>query len=712
MRKALLDRGLAPAQVELPLGPLATDGRRQGDHPVGRVGPPVEDDVLDVLEELGRNVFVDHELARVHDSHVEPRADRVVEEGRVDRLADDVVAAEREREVRDAAGDLDPRAALLDQRNRVDERLREVVVLLHAGRDREDVRVEDDVLGLVARLVEEEVVGPAADLHLPLDGVGLPLLVEGHDDDGGAEALYFARPGEELLLPLLEADRVDHALPLHALETRLDHRPARAVHHDRDTRDLGLGRDQVQEGRHRLLRLEQVCVHVDVEDVRAASHLLERDVDRALEVSGLDQLAEAGRPGHVRALPDHHEVRVAREREGLEPAQAGDPPRSRQVPRSQALDGGRDRAHVVGRRPAAAADDVDEPGLGKLTQEPARVVRLLVVAAEGVRKPGVRVAADVGGREPGEIRDVGPHLLRPERTVDPDDEGVRMLDRGPEGLDRLARERAAAPVDDRDRDPQRQGLALLLEDLVRSRDRGLRVQRVEDRLDEQEVDTAVDEPADLSSVALPHLVEGDAAKRGVLHLRRQRQRLVQRPDRPGHEPVSIGALVARLPREAGSSQVDVVDRALEPVVGLPDRGRRERVGGRDQRTGVEVGAMDVEDDVRAREVQEIRIALDVLRVLAESLSPVVRVLEVKPLEHRSPGAVEHDDALAEKLAEARFGGDGGSDHPFILPSDPRLRPCARDSVLKTKTPACGRELLAAWVRGSVSARDRGDRPPR
>ena len=122
--------------------------------------------------------------------------------------------------------------------------------------------------------------------------------------------------------------------------------------------------------------------------------------------------------------------------------------------------------------------------------------------------------------------------------------------------------------------------------------------------------------------------------------------------------------------------------------------------------------MDVEHDIRACEVQEIRIALDVLRVVAESLSPVVRVLELEPLEHRSPGAVEHDDPLAEKLAEARFGGDGGRDHPFILPSDPRLRPDARDSGHETKTPACGRELLAAWVRGSVSARDRGDRPPR
>ena len=68
------------------------------------------------------------------------------------RLAHGVVAAEREREVRDPARDERARAALLQERDRVDERLREGRVLLDPGRDREDVRIEDDVLGREARL--------------------------------------------------------------------------------------------------------------------------------------------------------------------------------------------------------------------------------------------------------------------------------------------------------------------------------------------------------------------------------------------------------------------------------------------------------------------------------------------------------------------------------------------------------------------------------
>ena len=129
--------------------------------------------------------------------------------------------------------------------------------------------------------LDEQAVGALADRDLALDRVRLALLVERHHDDAGAVAAHGAGLLEERLLAFLEADRVDDALALDALQARLDHRPLRAVDHDRQPRDVRLGRDEVQERRHRLLAVEQVGVHVHVEEVRAAAHLLERDVDRA-----------------------------------------------------------------------------------------------------------------------------------------------------------------------------------------------------------------------------------------------------------------------------------------------------------------------------------------------------------------------------------------------------------------------------------------------
>ena len=95
------------------------------------------------------------------------------------------------------------------------------VVLLDPGRDREHVRVEDDVLGLPA-VADEEVVGAAADLDLALDRVGLPDLVERHHDHARRRSGGSARLLEEGLLPLLEADRVDDPLALDALEPGLE----------------------------------------------------------------------------------------------------------------------------------------------------------------------------------------------------------------------------------------------------------------------------------------------------------------------------------------------------------------------------------------------------------------------------------------------------------------------------------------------------------
>ncbi len=173
----------------------------------------------------------------------------------------------------------DARAALLDQRQRLEERLREAAMLLDPGGDGEDVRVEDQVLRREAHLLDEQPVRALADRDLALDRVGLALLVEGHDDDARAVAADPARLLEELLLALLERERVDDALALDALEAGLEHRPARAVDHDREPRDLRLGGEEVEEGRHRALAVEQVGVHVHVEEVGAAAHLLERDVE-------------------------------------------------------------------------------------------------------------------------------------------------------------------------------------------------------------------------------------------------------------------------------------------------------------------------------------------------------------------------------------------------------------------------------------------------
>ena len=148
-------------------------------------------------------------------------------------------------------------------------------------------------VGSKPALLGQQRVGALADRHFALDRVGLSLLVERHHDDAGAVAADERRLAQEILLAFLEADRVDDRFALHALQPRLDDRPLRAVDHDRHAGDLGLGRDEVQKVGHRALGVEHPFVHVDVEDVGAAAHLIERHGGGLGVVAGADQPRES-----------------------------------------------------------------------------------------------------------------------------------------------------------------------------------------------------------------------------------------------------------------------------------------------------------------------------------------------------------------------------------------------------------------------------------
>ena len=151
---------------------------------------------------------------------------------------------------------------------------------------------------------------------------------------------------------------------------------------------------------------------------------------------------------------------------------------------STAARNGRD---VIRRRAAAAAEDVGEAAGGEVAQERGGLRRQLVVLAERIRQAGVRVAADVALRDARELGEVRPHVARAERAVDADAERPRVADRHVERVDRLTRQRAAAAIGDRDRDHQRQPDAAFLEHVLDGDEGGLGVERVEDRLEEEEV---------------------------------------------------------------------------------------------------------------------------------------------------------------------------------------------------------------------------------
>ena len=551
------------------------------------------------------------------------------------------------------------------------------------GRDGEDVGVEDEVLRLEPGLLGEQAVGALADLDLARGRLGLAALVERHHHHRRAVAAHQPRLGEEVRLALLEAEAVDDGLALHALEPPEDRAPPGAVDHDGDPGDLGLAADQGEEAAHGRLGVEHRVVEVDVDDVGAAADLLERHPDRGRVVPAPDQVGELLGPGDVGALADHDERRVGGDGERLEPREPGGRPGRRAPARSHAGHRRRDGPNVVGGGAAAAAEHVDQPVLGERAQQPRRRRGVLVELAEGVGQPGVRVQGDGHLGDRGELLEEGADLARPEGAVEPDGERPCVAHGGVEGLQRLPGEDAPAPVDHGAGDHQRHPPSERLEHLLDGHDAGLQVEGVEHRLGQEQVHPALEQRPDLLRVGLAHLGEGDRPVARVAHVGGHRQALVERAEGAGDEArprrVPLGEAVRRRPGEAGRRAVQLRHHRLQPVIGLGDARRVEGVGLDEVRPRLEVRRVDLGDDRRLGEDQQVVVPPEIARVVPEPLAAERCLVEAAALDHRPHRAVEEQDAALEQVAQGRFGVHGHGSPGTFLAGAVASRPAAGSS---------------------------------
>ena len=236
--------------------------------------------------------------------------------------------------------------------------------------------------------------------------------------------------------------------------------------------------------------------------------------------------------------------------------------------------------------------------------------------------------------------------------------GVGVPDAVPEGLDRLARERAAGRIDDRPGDDERQALADLIEQGLDGEDGGLGIERIEDRLDEQDVRTALDEPGRRLTIGGLELLPRDAAGGGIAHVRAHRRGPVGRAKRTrdvaGAARLDPLGRIRRLASEVRGGDVEFAnDRRLQQVVGLGDAGRGERVGGHDVRARFQVGPVDRLHGGGLGQAQQVDVASEVVRVVAEALAAEVGLAEPAFLEHRPHRPVEDDDPLAQQAGQGR-----------------------------------------------------------
>ena len=222
--------------------------------------------------------------------------------------------------------------------------------------------------------------------------------------------------------------------------------------HHGNAGDVGLGGDEVEERHHRGFGIEQALVHVDVDDLRAVLDLVARHLQARGVIARGDQLAEFRRARDVGALADIDEGDRGRQFERLEarePQARFDRGNGARLVRG---DGGGNRRDMVRRGAAAAADDVDEAGLGEFADQARHVFRALVVLAEFVGQAGVRIGAHQRIGDAADIGDMGAQILGAERAVEADGDRLGVPHRIPERFRQLARQQAAGFVGDGARD--------------------------------------------------------------------------------------------------------------------------------------------------------------------------------------------------------------------------------------------------------------------
>ena len=204
---------------------------------------------------------------------------------------------------------------------RADEVLGVVVVLFDAGRDGEDVRVEDDVFRREAHLFGQNFVRAAANLNLALAGIGLTHFIEGHHHHGGPVATHQLRVVDKGIDPLFHRDGVNDAFALNALQPFFDDVPFRRVNHDRHAGDIRLTGNQVEETHHCRFGIEHPLVHVDIDDLRAAFYLLAGNVQRFAVLLFFDQALELRRTGNVSTFTHVHKQAVVADGQRLQAGQ-------------------------------------------------------------------------------------------------------------------------------------------------------------------------------------------------------------------------------------------------------------------------------------------------------------------------------------------------------------------------------------------------------
>src|ERR1700746_518038 len=149
----------------------------------------------------------------------------------MDRLAHGVISAERERNIAYTAAHPAMGQMLFDPSRRFDKRDRVFRMLFNAGADRQNVRIENDILRRKSDFFRKDPISAGTDLDFASDRVRLAGLVKCHYHHRGAIPADSLGLAPKLLFSFFEADRVYYPFSLDRLEPSFENTPFGTINH-------------------------------------------------------------------------------------------------------------------------------------------------------------------------------------------------------------------------------------------------------------------------------------------------------------------------------------------------------------------------------------------------------------------------------------------------------------------------------------------------
>ena len=372
---------------------------------LGSIGTTVQDHILYALQYISGNIGVKNGGSRIDDTHIHALADGIVKEYGMHRLANVIIAAEREGKVTHSSTDMRTGQILAYPSGGTDKVYSIIVVLVHTSCHGKYIRVENYIMGIETYLVHQKTVCPFADLNLTFVRVCLPFFIKSHHHGRRTILLYGTRMFQEFIFPLLQGDGVDDGLALQAFQSGHNHFPLRGVYHDGNTGNLRFRSYQMEESRHLHLSVQQPVVHIYIDDLRTVFHLLAGNAERLVIFLFINQTQEFARTRNITAFTHIHEVIFRLHFQKFKP---GEPKIFRSGTRLMGRCTGNQRG-VLGNvgicRSATTTDNIHQSLMDILFYFMCHIGRSLVVCAQTVGQSGVGISTDI-------IRCTGSKLLQ------------------------------------------------------------------------------------------------------------------------------------------------------------------------------------------------------------------------------------------------------------------------------------------------------------